>query len=78
MQVRGVRPIPLTEMADLFISLHIGVAPGLVSLIVLSFSIFMAMCARVCVKGGDIVSRLKFSYNVLKVCSPGPLCSELT
>lgn len=30
-QVRNVRPMPLSDMADLFNSLHIGVAPGLVS-----------------------------------------------
>lgn len=29
-QVRGVRAMPLSEMSELFISLHIGVAPGLV------------------------------------------------
>jgi AP-2 complex subunit alpha len=27
--VRGVKPLPLPEMADLFNNLHIGVAPGL-------------------------------------------------
>ncbi|BBN03404.1 AP-2 complex subunit alpha [Marchantia polymorpha subsp. ruderalis] len=27
--VRGVKPLPLPEMADLFTSLHVGVAPGL-------------------------------------------------
>jgi hypothetical protein len=30
--VRGVRPMPVSDMGDLFNSLHIGVAPGLVSL----------------------------------------------
>jgi hypothetical protein len=30
-QVRGVRPMPVSDMGDLFNSLHIGVAPGLVS-----------------------------------------------
>jgi hypothetical protein len=30
LQVRGVKPLPLPEMAELLNNLHIGVAPGLV------------------------------------------------
>jgi hypothetical protein len=30
LQLRGVKPLPLPEMAELFNNLHMGVAPGLV------------------------------------------------
>jgi AP-2 complex subunit alpha len=33
-QVKGVKPLPLPEMANLFMSLHLAVAPGLVRIVI--------------------------------------------
>lgn len=49
--VRGVRPMPLAEMADLFIRLHIGVAPGLdpnVNNIVAATTFYSGTAATLC------------------------------
>jgi len=49
--VRGVRPMPLAEMADLFNRLHIGVAPGLdpnVNNIVAATTFYYGTAATLC------------------------------
>ncbi|KAG0627347.1 hypothetical protein M758_2G193500 [Ceratodon purpureus] len=49
--VRGVRPMPLAQMADLFIRLHVGVAPGLdpnVNNIVAATTFYSGTAATLC------------------------------
>ncbi|XP_024380212.1 AP-2 complex subunit alpha-1 isoform X1 [Physcomitrium patens] len=49
--VRGVRPMPLTDMADLFIRLHVGVLPGLdpnVNNIVAATTFYSGTAATLC------------------------------
>jgi AP-2 complex subunit alpha len=49
--VRGVRPMPVSDMGDLFNSLHIGVAPGLdpnVNNIVAATTFFSQAGATLC------------------------------
>lgn len=51
LQVRGVRPMPLTDMADLFIRLHVGVLPGLdpnVNNIVAATTFYSGTAATLC------------------------------